>query len=116
MHARALRCLVTTAAAFAFWNAHAEMAPEARCEVPAPQGSVLADRAGLLAQYERLPQGCLQEMFRACSQASRRSLMDLGSAAVCSLGYEALLRQQFDGNFPALLAWWRTQQEETAIR
>ena len=29
------------------------------------------------------------------------------------IGYEALLRQQFHGDFPALLAWWRAQQDET---
>jgi hypothetical protein len=25
-------------------------------------------------------------------------------------GYEALLKQEFDGDFQALLAWWRTQR------
>lgn len=112
MHARALRSLVAAAAVATLGAAHAETVASG-CELPDADANPLADRAGLLARYERLPPACLQQLFRACSDASTRSFLDLGSAAVCSLGYEALLRQQFDGSFPALLAWWRTQQDET---
>lgn len=110
MPARALRCLVAATALFTLWPAHADMAA-GRCEIPAAESDPLADRAGLLAQYERLPGPCLQRIFLACAEESRRSFMDFGSAAICSLGYEALLRQEFGGSFPALLAWWRTEQD-----
>ncbi len=40
-----------------------------------------------------------------------RVLRCLITAAVCSFGYEALLSQQFQGDFRELIAWWRTQQE-----
>jgi hypothetical protein len=83
----------------------------AACELPGAGTDPFADRAGLLAQYEQLPHPCLEEIFSACAVASGQTLLDLGSAAVCSFGYEALLSQRFGGNFPALVAWWRSQRE-----
>ena len=112
MHARALRGLLAAAALSILGSGHAGTTAPG-CELPAAEGDPLADRAGTLARYERLPQACLQQIFRACSEASRRSFLDFGSAATCSIGYEALLRQQLHGDFPALLAWWRAEQDET---
>lgn len=109
MDARALRCLVVAAAAVLSLPAPAQAEAQAgaqRCQLPASDGDPLGDREGLLAQYEALPQSCLQEIFRACSHASSRSLLDFGSAATCSFGYEALLKRGFGGNFRALMAWW----------
>jgi hypothetical protein len=112
MHARrALRGLLAAAALSTLGSALA--GTPAGCELPDAERSPLADRAGTLAQYERLPQACLQQIFRACSEASGRGFLDFASAATCSFGYEALLRQQFHGSFPDLLAWWRAQQGET---
>jgi hypothetical protein len=107
---RALRCLVAPAALFTLLTGHAQ-AP-ASCELPASDRNPLADRAGILSEYQRLPHACLQQIVRACSDASSRMLMDFGSAAACSFGYEALLAQQFGGDFPALLAWWRSQSRD----
>jgi hypothetical protein len=56
--------------------------------------------------------GALRELFNACSHASGRTLLDFETAAMCSPGHEALLRQGFGGNFGALLAWWRSQRIE----
>lgn len=80
------------------------------CELPASAVDPLTDRAGVLAQYERLPRACLHEIFAACSTAASESLLDFGSAAACSFGYEALLSQGFGGNFRALMAWWQAQK------
>lgn len=107
MHARALRFLVAAAALATLLPVHAETA-RLECEIPAADQDPLADRAGILSQYELLPRQCLQRIVRACSDASSHTLLDFGSAAVCSFGYEALLRQHFGGNFRALLAWWRS--------
>lgn len=109
MRARALRCLLTAAVVTLAWPAHADSAA-ASCQAPAGASDPLTDRAGLLASYEQLPRHCLQELFAACSDASSRTMLDFGSAATCSLSYEALLRQQFGGDFHALLAWWRGRQ------
>ena len=105
MPASLLRCLVAAAALGAAWSASAD----ATCELPVSEENTLGDRAGLLARYERLPHACLREIVTTCTRESSRSLMDFGTAASCSLGYEALLRQGFGGNFHAMLAWWHSQ-------
>jgi hypothetical protein len=113
MRATALRCLVVAAAVVASLPAAAAEATATPCELPAPDVDPLVDRAGMLAHYEQLPQSCLREIVSACTTAASQALLDLGSAAVCSFGYEALLKQGFGGNFRALLAWWRSQRGES---
>lgn len=112
MRATALRGLLAAAAVVTALSADAAEREVLSCELPAAGVDPLTDRAGILAQYERLPRSCLDEIFVACTAASSQSLLDPGSAAVCSFGYEALLRQGFAGNFRALLAWWRSQRGE----
>jgi hypothetical protein len=115
MNARVLRCLVAAAAVAAAGPGYTEGEPSA-CDVQAAGRDPMEDREATLARYERLPRACLQQIFRACSQAADRSLLDLGSAATCSIGYEALLRQHFGGSFSALLAWWQTQRTGTTLQ
>lgn len=110
MDARALPMLLLLAALSAPLLAEAAESAAPSCELPASETDPLTDRAGILAKYERLPRDCLHEIFAACSTAASQTLLDFGSAAVCSLGYEALLSQGFGGNFRALLAWWQAQR------
>ena len=49
-------------------------------------------------------------IFRACNDASKQAMLDFGSAATCSFGYEALLSRHFDGDFGRLLAWWNSER------
>lgn len=111
MDAIAVRTLFVAAALLAAAPAGAESSVE-NCTLPASDADPLADRAGILAQYERLPPACLRALFHECTRASGEQLLDFGTAAVCSFGYEALLSQAFGGNFRALMAWWRAQREE----
>jgi hypothetical protein len=113
MHRPALRGLLLAIVFTAAAAAHAEAPAVDQCPVPASKDPMM-DRAGLLAAYERMPRPCLQALFTACSDASSQSLLDFGSAAVCSLSYEALLRQGFHGDFGQLMAWWRSQKTPTA--
>lgn len=115
MDARLLRGLVAAAALLAALPGHAEVTGPG-CEPPATEKDPLSDRAGILAQYQRLPRTCLQRIFHDCSRASARGLVDFGSAAVCSFGYEALLSQHFGGDFRALLAWWRSQPGDVGLQ
>jgi hypothetical protein len=113
MHSHALRCLVAAAALAAVLPAAAaEESTAAACEPHAASLDPLADRAATQAHYEQLPPACLREIFTACTAAAGQTLLDLGSAAVCSFGYEAFLKQAFGGNFRALMAWWRSQKDE----
>jgi len=111
MQANALRCLVAAVMVMATPPAAAQAA-DSECHLPAIDIDPLANRASILAAYEGLPQSCLQEIFAACSSASSQTLLDFHSAAVCSFGYEALLKQGFGGNFRALLTWWSSQRPE----
>ena len=47
----------------------------------------------------------LERAFWDCDHAASSRLMDVAEAAECSAVSEAVLRT-FDGNFPAMLAWW----------
>jgi hypothetical protein len=116
MHPPALR----RAAAAAVLAAAAPLAPAetplAGCsQLPGAGQDPLANRAGILAEYKRLPQACLQDIFSTCATQSTQGLLDFGSAAVCSFAYEALLSQRFGGSFRELMAWWRTL-EPTSLR
>jgi hypothetical protein len=111
MRASVLRGLLAAATVLAACPAGADT-PVAACTLPTSEEHPLADRAGLLAQYERMPQSCLREIYKACSDASSQALLDFESAAVCSFTHEALLKQGFGGNFGALIAWWRSQREQ----
>jgi hypothetical protein len=109
----ALHCLVFACALLAAASARADPLSDGSCVLPGDGRDPLADRAGLLAQYERLPPACLQELVLACTAVTNRAMLDFGSAAVCSLGYEALLSRRFGGNFQALLAWWNSKRTAT---
>lgn len=113
MNARVKQCLVVLAVVGAMAPAAAEMSPAA-CHVPASEAHPLQDRDGALSRYEQLPQHCLKAMFMRCAAEASEQMLDLGSAAVCSIGYEALLRRGFAGDFHALMAWWRTQRGNEA--
>lgn len=110
MHPRPLRLLAVAATAFIVGGAAASEESRAMCELPAAGVDPLADRAGVLAEYERLPRPCLDAIFATCTQAADRGLLDLGSAAACSFGYEALLKKGFGGDFGRLMAWWRGER------
>lgn len=66
----------------------------------------------MLARYEQLPSHCLKAIFLRCSAQANQQLMDFDSAASCSIGYEALLKRDFAGDFQALMAWWRSQRTD----
>ncbi|WP_332815039.1 hypothetical protein [Ramlibacter sp.] len=79
------------------------------CQTPGHQGDPMLRRQERMAQFEALGEHCLKRLALACDAAASRGLLDPGSAISCSIGYEALLRRGFGGDFQAMLAWWRTQ-------
>ncbi len=64
-------------------------------------------REAAIAAHAQVPPACLRALVRTCNEAAAEAFLDAGSAAVCSIRYEALLRHGFGGDFSALLAWWR---------
>lgn len=106
------KCIAAAAFCAAVTAVPAQEAPaHAGCEAPTAQGSVLfPDRAGTISSMEAMPESCLKRLVVACSRSAGTQLLDLGSAAMCSMGYEALLRKGFGGSFPAMMAWWRGER------
>ena len=112
MNHRLLRCVVACTAAMGGLPAPAQdetgsSAPA--CRAPAYDGPPLLRRQERIAEYEGLGEHCLKRLAVECDAAASRQLLDAGSAFACSLGYEALLRSGFGGDFQAMLAWWRTR-------
>jgi hypothetical protein len=88
-------------------------APAGACEVQAFEGHAFADRSGTLSRFEKMPPQCLKLLFMRCSAEAGTHVLDLGSAALCSIGYEALLRTSFSGDFEALMVWWRMERDSS---
>ena len=103
------RCVLVSLAIGASWPAGAEVV-SGSCGLPTGQGGPLMELERELARYHQLPDGCLKTMFMQCSAASEKEVLGMGTVMECSLGYEALLKRVFAGNFDALLAWWRDER------
>lgn len=115
MTVRLLRCVLACAASLAVWPVQADTAPQARpvtaaaCAAPDHSSNSAADRLERISQYEGLGEHCLKRLLVQCQAAADRDLLDTATAHACSIGYEALLRRGFGGNFQAMLAWWRSR-------
>lgn len=88
-------------------------APECRAAVSPSQP--LANRKETIASLEQMPESCLKSLLVECSDNAGEQLLDLGSAAICSMGYEALLRKSFGGSFGAMLVWWQRDRDARLV-
>jgi hypothetical protein len=105
------RAAVAAALCGGAWVAHANESASGQCSAPAAPGpEVITQRAETISSMEQLPEGCLKRILLQCSDSANQQLMDFGSAAICSMSYEALLRKSFGGNFSAMMAWWRGER------
>ena len=97
--------------------AHAQSASpqDPPCRPALAGGHPLAHRAATIASLEHLPESCLKSMLVRCSDNADERLLDLGSAALCSMGYEALLRKSFGGSFGAMLVWWQRDRDSRLV-
>lgn len=53
----------------------------------------------------------LEKAFWACDYAATVGRIDSGTAITCGGLTEALKMRKFDGDFNAMLAWWRQHKE-----
>ena len=53
----------------------------------------------------------LEKAFWACDHAATNGRIDSGSGATCASLTETLKQRKFDGDFRAMLAWWRQHKE-----
>ena len=114
MNSSAKHCLaaLALAAGAADLQAQTESESGAACALPTSHSNPLMDRLGDLARYEQLPQHCLKIIVKRCDAATMEGVLDFGSAAACSLSYEALLKRGFGGDFNALLVWWQSERRQ----
>lgn len=65
-----------------------------------------------VAHIEGLSEAELKRFYLRCSRAALRGRLSNGEIALCSTGYERLLRVSFQGNFLELLEWRRNPDRE----
>lgn len=68
----------------------------------------------LRARIESLSEHEAKQFYLGCSRAAMRGRLDSGQTAVCSVGYDVLLKRHFGGEFEALLTWSRQQRHATS--
>jgi len=74
--------------------------------------SIWRERDQLRAHFERMPERDLERLFLRCSRDSSERLLGFDEAALCSIGFEALKKRKFGGDFDAMLAWWRLHRDD----
>lgn len=78
-------------------------------DVPFSAQQVAADGSAAIAHIQQLTDSDLKEFYLRCNRAAMRGGLGSGEAALCSVGYETLLKRTFEGDFLALLDWRRAQ-------
>jgi hypothetical protein len=58
----------------------------------------------------------LKTAFLECDRLSQTVPLDFGTAAQCSVVYEALKQRVFDGDFERLLVWWRVEAKRAVAQ
>jgi len=84
------------------------------CCAAAAQDPAQVPRSTAAASHAGAPSG-LERSFWACDYAATVALLDGGTAAACSAIFEDLKKTRFNGDFDAMLAWWR-QHKDAAHR
>ena len=55
--------------------------------------------------FERLSEKEMKDLYLRCNEEALASRLAKAEIALCSIGYDVLLKQHFHGEFGALLAW-----------
>ena len=79
-------------------------------DVPFGAQQLASEEFAAIAHIQRLPDADLKEFYLRCNRAALRGGLGSGEVALCSVGYETLLKRTFEGDFHALLDWRRAQQ------
>lgn len=77
-------------------------------------GPALDYESRFVAALRELPERDLKAFYLRCSRTAMQGSIGSNDIALCSIGYEILLKRAFGGDFFALLAWWRSQPKEDA--
>ncbi len=86
--------------------AAAALALMAALPSPAPAQAHAPDRRHLASVSVE----ALQHTYLECDRVATHTLLDLGSAAHCSMVGEELKHRVFGGDFDQLIEWWRANK------
>lgn len=84
------------------------------CCSAAAQDSAHVQRSTAAASHAGAP-SLLERSFWACDYAATVVLLDSGTAGACSAIVEEVKKTRFNGDFDAMLSWWR-QHKDAAHR
>lgn len=87
----------------------AASAPTSSGDAPFGAQQVAAEGNAAVVHITQLADADLKAFYLRCSRAAMRGMLGSGETALCSVGYETLLKRTFAGDFTALLAWRRSQ-------
>jgi hypothetical protein len=71
---------------------------------PAFETGIDAEQA-IRMRFQSAPAGDIKQFYLQCVRKSTEVRLTAGEAAICSIGYDVLLKRHFAGDFEALLAW-----------
>jgi hypothetical protein len=74
-------------------------------------GALAQGQANARVETEQIALAELEQAYWVCDYASTMTRLDMGTAMSCSVIIETLKRRKFDGNFEAMLVWWRENKE-----
>lgn len=107
--------LILAAAVCFAGAARADDGQPTECRAAVSQQRLLANRSATISALEQMPESCLKALLVECSDSASQQLLDLGSAALCSMGYEALLHKGFGGSFHAMMVWWQRDRDARLV-
>jgi hypothetical protein len=53
----------------------------------------------------------IEKAYWVCDYESSKSMLSMGDAATCSFVFEELKSRKFNGDWPAMLAWWKANKD-----
>lgn len=78
-----------------------------------PAGTTrLSERERYIATFKHASDSELKAQYLGCDHDSRQRLLDFEEAARCSVTGDLLKARSFQGDFNALLAWWRDHRDD----
>jgi hypothetical protein len=83
----------------------------AACLIAATLAAGAAPAAAQVSRGEAISIATLERQFWACDHAATVGRIDSGTAISCGALTETFKQRKFNGDFNAMLAWWREHKE-----
>jgi hypothetical protein len=91
----------------------AKPAPQTRAGGGEPPAAMPVAAPAATPPFSHATPEQLKSAYLQCERLALATPLDFGTAAQCSMVYEALKQRVFGGDFERLLAWWRQESKST---